>query len=60
MELAASGKHPYLNLLVRHDDSEREFAYDENAGKIFAAAQGRGWTIASMRRDFDIVFPFQK
>jgi hypothetical protein len=60
MELAVGGKHPYLNLLVRHDDPEREFAYDENTSKVFGAAQLRGWTVASMRQDFNIVFAFQK
>jgi hypothetical protein len=60
MELAVGGKHPYLNLLVRHDDPEREFAYDENTSKVFGVAQTRGWTIASMKRDFNTVFAFQK
>jgi phosphoglycolate phosphatase-like HAD superfamily hydrolase len=60
MGLAAGGKHPFLNLLLRHDDSEREFAYEENADKVLQMAQSRGWTIISMKNDFNHVFAFEK
>ncbi len=43
-------------LLIRHDDAEREFAYDEKAEKVQAAATAGGWTIASMKDDFARVF----
>ena len=45
-----------FGLLIRHDDAEREFAYDEGAGKALAEARERGWTIVSMRDDFMAVF----
>jgi len=60
MELAAGGKKPVLNLLLRHDDAEREFAYDQGAEKALEFAQSRGWQIVSMRSDFNVVFPFRK
>lgn len=60
MSLAAGGKHPFLNLLLRHDDPEREFAYQENTDKVLRMAQARGWTIVSMKDDFGVVFGFQK
>ena len=60
MAMAAGGKHPFLNLLVRHDDAEREFAYEEDTDKVLAMAQARGWTIVSMKNDFNTVFAFQK
>jgi len=60
MGLAAGGKLPFLNLLLRHDDAEREFAYDENTDKVFQMAQSRGWTIVSMKNDFNVVFRFQQ
>ena len=60
MSLAAGGNRPFLNLLVRHDDSEREFAYEENADKALQTAQSCGWTIVSMKNDFNKVFAFQK
>jgi phosphoserine phosphatase len=58
MEYAAGGKKPFLNLLVRHDDAEREFAYDEGAEKAIELAQARGWLFVSMRNDFKTVFSF--
>jgi phosphoserine phosphatase len=60
MMMAAGGHHPFLNLVVQHDDAEREFAYDDNTDKVLRAAQTRGWTVVSMRSDFNTVFAFQK
>jgi phosphoglycolate phosphatase-like HAD superfamily hydrolase len=60
MSMAEGGKHPYLNLLVRHDDPEREFAYEDKTGKVMEIAQSHEWTIVSMRNDFNLVFEFQK
>jgi phosphoglycolate phosphatase-like HAD superfamily hydrolase len=45
-----------FGLLVRHDDPEREFAYDTGAEKALAAAGDRGWTVASIKDDFKTVF----
>lgn len=39
-------------LLIRHDDAEREFAYDEKAEKVLSDARVHGWTVVSMRDDF--------
>jgi phosphoserine phosphatase len=57
----ADGDVPMLEtarfaLLLRHDDGEREFAYDKGAEKALAEARNRGWTIVSMREDFEKVF----
>lgn len=43
-------------LLVHHDDAEREFAYDAGAEQALAAARAQGWTVASMKDDFETVF----
>jgi len=43
-------------LLVKHDDAEREFAYDNGARKALAQAVSRGWTVASMKDDFKTIF----
>ena len=59
MGFAAGGKNPFLNLLVRHDDGNREFAYGEGASKVLQAARARGWTTVSMKNDFRIVFSFR-
>jgi len=56
MEFAAASGKPYLNLLVKHDDDERE--YDSNASAKIAqkVAKKRGWSVISMKDDFKIVF----
>ena len=51
-----------LALLVDHDDSDREFAYRSLAvtvaepEPITAVAERGGWTVASMARDWAVVF----
>jgi phosphoserine phosphatase len=57
----ADGDVPMLrtarfSILIRHDDSGREFAYDTGAEKALAEAKERGWTVVSMRDDFKVVF----
>ena len=56
MEFAAAGKRPFLNLLVRHDDAEREYAYDASAEQVQSAAQKRDWTTISMKNDWKTIF----
>lgn len=45
-----------FGLLVHHDDPDREFAYDAGGDHALAAAQERGWTVVSMKRDWATVF----
>jgi phosphoserine phosphatase len=45
-----------FGLLIRHDDADREFAYDAGAEQALAAAAQRGWTVVSMQDDFGEVF----
>ena len=54
---------PSLALLIDHDDAEREFRYMSTA-QTFAETEPitdvgarLGWTIVSMARDWDVVFP---
>ena len=62
LEYAAAG-NPGLGLLVDHDDSEREYQYASEAGTFEASepivetARRLGWTVASMRRDWQQIFP---
>ena len=48
----------FLNLLLRHDDGEREYEYDEGAEKAQKTAGERSWNVISMKNDFKKVFPF--
>jgi len=48
-----------------HTDAEREWAYDRKSqvGKLDKAldeGQAKDWTIVDMKRDWKVVYPFQK
>lgn len=65
LEWVTAGTGPHFGLLIRHDDADREFAYDRTsaAGKLdrgLDEAPKRGWTIVSMKKDWKRVFPFEK
>jgi phosphoserine phosphatase len=47
---------PSLRLLVLHDDDEREFAYTTGAEQALDQAARDGWTIVSVKHDWDTVF----
>jgi phosphoserine phosphatase len=61
LEWVTSGPGARFGLLVHHDDATREFAYDRDAG-LARLARGldegpdRGWTIAHIKTDWEIVF----
>ena len=61
LEWVTSGPGARFGMLVHHDDAEREYAYDREAG-LARLARGldegpaRGWTIASVSRDWSRVF----
>jgi phosphoglycolate phosphatase-like HAD superfamily hydrolase len=61
LEWTTSGPGPRFGMIVHHDDSEREFAYDREsaAGRLnrgFTEAQQHGWTLVSMKDDWETVF----
>jgi hypothetical protein len=59
MEFAEASRKPFLNLLLHHDDAEREYAYDKGAERALQISKERGWAVISMKDDFKTVFPFQ-
>jgi len=62
LEYALASGGPSLALLVDHDDADREYAYEPAAltvafaGSFTALAHESGWTVASMRQDWEQVF----
>ncbi len=54
---AEGGQLPYLNLLVVHDDAEREYDYLTNTDEVMTAAAQSPWLFASIQKDFKTVFP---
>ena len=62
LEWTAAGKGARFMALVRHDDAEREWAYDRTShiGKLDKAldeAVAKNWTVVSMKDDWKTVFP---
>jgi hypothetical protein len=58
MEYAIVPDRPWLSLLLHHDDAEREYDYDRGTEKALALAAERGFSVVSMKKDFEVVFPF--
>lgn len=46
-----------FQLVVLHDDADREFAYEAGAEKALTLAETEGWTVASMQSEWAEVFP---
>jgi haloacid dehalogenase-like hydrolase len=63
LEWAAGGDGPRLAVLIEHDDVEREYAYESKAVSfeeekpITEVAADLGWTVVSMARDWETIFP---
>ncbi len=63
MEWACAGDGPRMALLVDHDDEDREFKYVGTAQSfqepepIVDVANRLGWTIVSMKNDWETIFP---
>lgn len=51
-----SSHRPNLQVLVLHDDAEREMAYGEPNNASLAAAERYGWQVVRMARDWKTVF----
>jgi len=56
MEDSKGRSGPSLQLLVNHDDAEREFAYAERDNVSLDAAHRLGFTVVSIARDWKTVF----
>jgi phosphoglycolate phosphatase-like HAD superfamily hydrolase len=60
-----AGDGARLCLYVHHTDATREWAYDtkSNIGRLYhglAEAKNKGWTVVEMKRDWKVIFPFEK
>lgn len=56
LRFARTGERCALRLLVLHDDAGREFAYTAGAEDALERARARGWTIVSIKDDWETVF----
>jgi phosphoglycolate phosphatase-like HAD superfamily hydrolase len=65
LEWTTAGPGRRLGLIVHHTDAAREWAYDRTSviGKLDKAldeAPKKGWLLVDMKKDWRIVYPFQK
>lgn len=65
LQWTAAGAGARFMGIVHHTDAEREWAYDRTShiGKLDKAldeATRRSWTVVDMKRDWKVIFPFEK
>jgi hypothetical protein len=71
LEWTGAGDGARLTMLVYHDDAEREYAYGPAGGlpdtkvgefsqSLMDEAVKRGWTVIRMKKDWKIIYPFEK
>ena len=65
LQWCASAPGATLAGIVHHTDGDREWAYDRKArlaklDKALDEAKARGWLVIDMKRDWRIVFPFDR
>lgn len=59
-----SNTYPSFQIYIHHTDAEREWAYDRDSSigrldKGLSEANEKGWSIASMKTDWNVVYPFE-
>jgi phosphoglycolate phosphatase-like HAD superfamily hydrolase len=62
LEWTTTGPGQRLGVILHHDDAEREYAYDRDSSvgrlaRALDAAPKRGWTIVSMKNDWERIYP---
>jgi phosphoglycolate phosphatase-like HAD superfamily hydrolase len=65
LQWTAAGDGARFVGIVRHTDAEREWAYDRQSAigrldKALDEATRKGWTVVDMKRDWKVIYPFQK
>jgi phosphoserine phosphatase len=65
LQWTAAGQGARFALIVHHTDAGREWAYDRasHIGRLDKAldeAGAKGWTVVDMKRDWKLIYPFQK
>jgi phosphoserine phosphatase len=58
LQYTDSNPKPDLELLLHHDDLEREYDYNTGTEKALILAKENDWTVISLKKDFKRVFPF--
>ena len=56
LQFAEHPDRPALQLLLLHDDADREFDYTAGADASLERAEAEGWTVVSVKNDWATVF----
>jgi hypothetical protein len=57
LEFTQREDKPFLQLLLLHDDADREFDYTAGSERALQSAEAEGWTVVSIKNDWTTVFP---
>jgi hypothetical protein len=62
LQWTTTGDRPRLGVIIRHDDAEREYAYDRESSigrldRALDAAESEGWIVVSMKDGWKTIFP---
>jgi hypothetical protein len=65
LQWTAAGRGRRLMGLVHHTDGEREWAYDRKShvgrlDKALDEALAKAWVVVDMKRDWKVIYPFQR
>jgi len=65
LQWTTAGDGARFALYVHHTDARREWAYDRESSigrldKGINEAKAKGWTIVDMKKDWKVIFPFEK
>jgi phosphoglycolate phosphatase-like HAD superfamily hydrolase len=65
LQWTAAGSGARFCLYVHHDDADREYVYDrkDHLAKLdqgLDEAAAKGWTVVDMKKDWKVVFPFER
>ena len=65
LQWTTAGHGPRLGLIVRHTDGDREWAYDRESSigrlkKALDEAPKSGWIVTDMKKEWKVIYPFQK
>ena len=65
LQWTTAGPGARFGLIVHHTDGERDWAYDRHSQighleKALDEAPQRGWAVVDMKRDWNVIYPFQK
>ena len=65
LQWTAAGPGDRFMMVIHHTDADREWSYDRQSpvgrlDKALDEAQARGWTVVDMKRDWKVIYPFQR